>query len=155
MPDSINLLILRLIEIRACRWNIKPTIEEYYIKKIDKPSRQNVQPNASENVMQYCFSAEQPLTNNVNSFVPSGLRASKSYGDITTNYKNDDAMFGRHKQLKSNSKAVMKGEVVIKNSDSGKVMGIKGRRVHMIEEMSDTIISFQKGDLIFVTCCFA
>lgn len=25
------------------------------------------------------------------------------------------------------------------------VMGIKGRRVHMIEELSDTIISFQRG----------
>ena len=25
------------------------------------------------------------------------------------------------------------------------VMGVKGRRVHMIEEMSDTIISFQRG----------
>ena len=25
-------------------------------------------------------------------------------------------------------------------------MGIKGRRIHMIEEMSDTIISFQKGN---------
>lgn len=24
-------------------------------------------------------------------------------------------------------------------------MGIKGRRVHMIEEMSETIISFQRG----------
>lgn len=25
------------------------------------------------------------------------------------------------------------------------VMGIKGRRVHMIEEISETIISFQRG----------
>ena len=28
-------------------------------------------------------------------------------------------------------------------------MGVKGRRVHMIEEMSDTIISFQRGLLQF------
>lgn len=27
------------------------------------------------------------------------------------------------------------------------VMGIKGRRVHMIEELSETIISFQRGKL--------
>lgn len=32
------------------------------------------------------------------------------------------------------------------------VMGIKGRRVHMIEEMSDTVISFQKGES---NCVFA
>ena len=38
-----------------------------------------------------------------------------------------------------------KDEVVIRNQDSGKVMGIKGRRVHMIEELSETIISFQRG----------
>ncbi|XP_051156303.1 eukaryotic translation initiation factor 4E-binding protein Mextli isoform X2 [Leptopilina boulardi] len=37
-----------------------------------------------------------------------------------------------------------KDEVIIRNSDSGKVMGIKGRRVHMIEELSETIISFQR-----------
>ncbi|KAF2356477.1 K domain type 1 [Trinorchestia longiramus] len=37
-----------------------------------------------------------------------------------------------------------KDEVVIRNQDSGKVMGIKGRRVHMIEELSETIISFQR-----------
>lgn len=27
------------------------------------------------------------------------------------------------------------------------VMGIKGRRVHMIEELSETIISFQRGKI--------
>lgn len=30
--------------------------------------------------------------------------------------------------------------------DSYKVMGIKGRRVHMIEELSGTIVSFQRGE---------
>ena len=30
-------------------------------------------------------------------------------------------------------------------------MGVKGRRVHMIEEMSDTIISFQRGSNFSVT----
>lgn len=28
------------------------------------------------------------------------------------------------------------------------VMGIKGRRVHMIEELSETIISFQRGNVV-------
>ena len=31
------------------------------------------------------------------------------------------------------------------------VMGVKGRRVHMIEEMSDTIISFQRGNCTSTT----
>uniref|UniRef100_D3TP11 Hypothetical conserved protein n=1 Tax=Glossina morsitans morsitans TaxID=37546 RepID=D3TP11_GLOMM len=41
-------------------------------------------------------------------------------------------------------KTYCKDEVVIRNADSGKVMGIKGRRVHMIEELSETVISFQR-----------
>ncbi|KAJ6221319.1 hypothetical protein RDWZM_007131 [Blomia tropicalis] len=139
LPDSINLLILRLIEIRASRWKIKSSIEEYYMKKIErkKPARDR-NSHHFDNVEANEFSS---LTN---SNTNSSLRTSKSYGDIMTNYKFDDAMFGRHKQLKPSSRSMMKDEVIIKNSDSGKVMGIKGRRVHMIEEMSDTIISFQK-----------
>lgn len=76
-----------------------------------------------------------------------------------------------------------KDEVVIRNADSGKgrklilfyslivmihcgvqnkfryvlisivVMGIKGRRVHMIEELSETIISFQRGKLLKRLTC--
>ncbi|CAG0919884.1 unnamed protein product [Notodromas monacha] len=41
-------------------------------------------------------------------------------------------------------KNYFRDEVVIRNADSGKVMGIKGRRVHMIEQMSETVISFQR-----------
>ena len=68
------------------------------------------------------------------------------------------------------SKMAVKDELVIRNSDSGKgtypfqpflflisflisnywqikkkVMGMKGKRVHLIEEISDTVISFQRG----------
>lgn len=32
------------------------------------------------------------------------------------------------------------------------VMGIKGRRVHMIEELSETIISFQRGKIVRMAC---
>jgi len=48
------------------------------------------------------------------------------------------------KPTKIPGKTYCKDEVVIRNADSGRVMGIKGRRVHMIEELSETIISFQK-----------
>ncbi|GAB6020312.1 hypothetical protein CHUAL_003026 [Chamberlinius hualienensis] len=46
--------------------------------------------------------------------------------------------------LRIPSKNYYKDEIVIHNADSGKVMGIKGRRVHMIEELSGTIVSFQR-----------
>jgi len=52
---------------------------------------------------------------------------------------------GRFNQpTKIPGKNYFKDEVVIRNADSGKVMGLKGRRVHMIEELTETIISFQR-----------
>jgi len=35
-------------------------------------------------------------------------------------------------------------EIIIRNADSGKIMGVKGRRVAVVEELSNTVISFQK-----------
>ncbi|CAG9529752.1 unnamed protein product [Cercopithifilaria johnstoni] len=40
----------------------------------------------------------------------------------------------------------LREEMIIRNSDSGKIMGVKGRRVAVVEELSKTIISFQKVD---------
>ena len=40
--------------------------------------------------------------------------------------------------------SVSQDEVVIRNADSGKVMGLKGRRVHMIEQLTETVVSFQR-----------
>merc|ERR1719158_591317 len=52
---------------------------------------------------------------------------------------------GRFNQpTKIPGKNYFKDEVVIRNADSGKVMGLKGRRVHMIEGLTETIISFQR-----------
>ncbi|CAG0888089.1 unnamed protein product [Cyprideis torosa] len=43
-----------------------------------------------------------------------------------------------------NNRTLVRDEIVIRNADSGKVMGIRGRRVHLIEQLSETIISFQR-----------
>ncbi|KAH9424258.1 hypothetical protein DERP_004440 [Dermatophagoides pteronyssinus] len=135
LPDSINLLILRLIEIRASKWKIKSNIEEYYMKKVNKLQSNN---NNNQNMFK---------TNNNRSNYhekSSNIRMSKSYNDVINANNNDGSPPKNSKPLKMNTKGIYKDEVSIKNSDSGKVMGIKGRRIHMIEEMSDTIISFQK-----------
>ncbi|KAE9547358.1 hypothetical protein FO519_009430 [Halicephalobus sp. NKZ332] len=47
---------------------------------------------------------------------------------------------------KSNKSAQLREEVTIRNCDSGKIMGVKGRRVAVVEELSKTVISFQKVD---------
>ncbi|XP_003371163.1 putative KH domain protein [Trichinella spiralis] len=54
-----------------------------------------------------------------------------------------------NRPLKSSGKNLCRSDIVIRNADSGKVMGVKGRRVAVIEEMSNTIVSFQKGKKTF------
>ncbi|XP_028969009.1 eukaryotic translation initiation factor 4E-binding protein Mextli [Galendromus occidentalis] len=87
------------------------------------PTMQSVQPNVLANVPLQQVQAVQPP------FMPGEvLRSSGKYG----------------KPSKVPGRNFLKDEVVIRNADSGKVMGIKGRRVHMIEELSETVISFQR-----------
>ncbi|CAD6184428.1 unnamed protein product [Caenorhabditis auriculariae] len=40
----------------------------------------------------------------------------------------------------------LRHEMIIRNSDSGKIMGVKGRRVALVEQITNTVISFQKVD---------
>ncbi|CAK9295032.1 unnamed protein product [Gordionus sp. m RMFG-2023] len=42
------------------------------------------------------------------------------------------------------NKYALKDQIYIKATDAGRVMGVKGKRIHQIEEISNTIISFQK-----------
>ena len=48
------------------------------------------------------------------------------------------------REIVATSISVSQDEVVIRNADSGKVMGLKGRRVHMIEQLTETVVSFQR-----------
>lgn len=145
LPDSVNLLLLKVIELRAGRWMMKEGIEEYYRNKRMAGNHQRGNNNRSHST--YASRHSSPVA-----FRSSGLRTSKSYGDVTSSGAED---FRPYHGMSSFVKNCCKDEVIIKNSDSGKVMGIKGRRVHMIEEMSDTIISFQKGLPCSIrSCCF-
>ncbi|RCN39784.1 KH domain protein [Ancylostoma caninum] len=61
---------------------------------------------------------------------------------------NPEAVLMRQRSLKkpNQTKALqLRHEMIIRNSDSGKIMGVKGRRVALVEQMTNTVISFQKG----------
>lgn len=92
LPESISLLILRLIEIRASKWKLNSNIEEYYVKKLKR--------NLSQ-------SDDVGKTNE--------LRISNSFADILAGNVEDSG-----NNRKNKNKPVIKDEVVIKNSDSGK-----------------------------------
>ncbi|KAF5273632.1 hypothetical protein FQR65_LT04631 [Abscondita terminalis] len=119
-----RLHLLELIELRAKGWKGTDTMNQYYRKK----ASQCVQIEASESA--------SSLTDSMisNASAPPLLAP----GEILK----QSGKFSKPTRIPG--KNYCKDEVVIRNADSGKVMGIKGRRVHMIEELSETIISFQR-----------
>lgn len=52
----------------------------------------------------------------------------------------------RQRSIKKSAAKTMqlRHEMIIRNSDSGKIMGVKGRRVALVEQLTNTVISFQK-----------
>uniref|UniRef100_A0AC34F084 K Homology domain-containing protein n=1 Tax=Panagrolaimus sp. ES5 TaxID=591445 RepID=A0AC34F084_9BILA len=69
-----------------------------------------------------------------------GLKTPRLIGNMALNLTNSIT------NPKSNKSAQLREEVTIRNCDSGKIMGVKGRRVAVVEELSKTVISFQKVD---------
>ncbi|CAB3368747.1 Hypothetical predicted protein [Cloeon dipterum] len=130
--DQLDILtrlhLLELIELRAMHWAFTDDTTEYYQDKFGK-NEQDMIPSSdilASPVSAHLISPTQPPAM---SFEQAEL------------VKNSGKYSGATKVA---GKSFLKDEVVIRNSDSGKVMGIKGRRVHMIEELSETIISFER-----------
>uniref|UniRef100_A0A0N4ZEL4 KH domain-containing protein n=1 Tax=Parastrongyloides trichosuri TaxID=131310 RepID=A0A0N4ZEL4_PARTI len=62
-------------------------------------------------------------------------------------YPNEGSIPVVHMRQKSNNKVPqIREEITIRNADSGKIMGVKGRRIAVVEELSKTVVSFQKVD---------
>jgi hypothetical protein len=122
-----RLHLLELIELRAKGWKGTEVMNQYYRKKVNQYSQIDMSDSATSLSESMCsmmsMSASPPLLGPGEVLKPSGKFS---------------------KPTRIPGKKYCKDEVVIRNADSGKVMGIKGRRVHMIEELSETIISFQR-----------
>ena len=113
--------LLQLIELRAGKWYMKPEIEDFYESKLKRlEATHSCSPESDDNEQEN------------DGFVPETRKSS--------NQSNDRVRSGS----KGSAKIILKEDLLIRNSDSGKVMGIRGRRVKMIEEFSDTVISFQR-----------
>lgn len=122
-----RLHLLELIELRANQWKGTDLMSQYYKKKshsdTDVTTSDTVTPTMPMDSSVFLSPIAAPLLG------PGEIM--KCSGKFT-------------KPTRIPGKNYCKDEVVIRNADSGKVMGIKGRRVHMIEELSETIISFQR-----------
>ncbi|KAJ6649778.1 Eukaryotic translation initiation factor 4E-binding protein Mextli, partial [Pseudolycoriella hygida] len=121
--------LLELIELRAKSWQISDGLNTYYKHKATDV---HVQPEIPQTMMiDLTLLGTSPPSSTQNSQLLSPGELIRTSGKF-------------NKPTKIPGKNYSKDEVVIRNADSGKVMGIKGRRVHMIEELSETIISFQR-----------
>ncbi|CAH1105685.1 unnamed protein product [Psylliodes chrysocephalus] len=123
-----RLHLLELIELRAKGWKGTDGMNLYYKKKINQFGNSHI--DMSESIS----SLNESLTASITSSPPPILGP----GEVLK----PSGKFANPTRIPG--KKYCKDEVVIRNADSGKVMGIKGRRVHMIEELSETIISFQR-----------
>ncbi|XP_075530702.1 eukaryotic translation initiation factor 4E-binding protein Mextli-like isoform X6 [Dermacentor variabilis] len=123
-----RLRFLEVIELRASGWKCNDILTDYFKCKLaELEPQQQQQPQQAQ--QQHSMAPITPATSPPLSLQPTEvLKSSGKFG----------------KPAKIPGRNFLKDEIVIRNSDSGKVMGIKGRRVHMIEELSDTVISFQR-----------
>ncbi|XP_049815441.1 uncharacterized protein LOC126262706 isoform X1 [Schistocerca nitens] len=125
--------LLEIIELRARNWVSSDDLNNYYRPKLSAVEQEVLPvPDATGLSLSPTALAQAVITPTTPQ--PSLLNPGeviKASGKFA-------------KPTKIPGKNYCKDEVVIRNSDSGKVMGIKGRRVHMIEELSETIISFQR-----------
>ncbi|KAL2716064.1 eukaryotic translation initiation factor 4E-binding protein Mextli-like isoform X1 [Vespula squamosa] len=120
--------LLELIELRAKQWRHTDSMDVYYTHKLSHLD------NTEGTLETLVNPLASPLT-----VVSPTATSILGPGEVIKN----SGKFAKPTRIPG--KNYCKDEVVIRNSDSGKVMGIKGRRVHMIEELSQTIISFQRG----------
>ncbi|KAK4879216.1 hypothetical protein RN001_007362 [Aquatica leii] len=119
-----RLHLLELIELRAKGWKGNDKMNQYYRKKVSQCAQIEASESASSLTDSMISTASAPPLLSPGEILKQSGKFSKPTRIPGKNYCKD--------------------EVVIRNADSGKVMGIKGRRVHMIEELSETIISFQR-----------
>ncbi|KAI5705183.1 hypothetical protein M8J76_008759 [Diaphorina citri] len=127
LDETSRLKLLHLVELRSAGWKNLHT--DYYSQSMSKASEMELTSSFSSHSVDSLLSPVTPPPNVPPVLAPGELV--KSSGKYP-------------KPTKIPGKNYCKDEVVIRNADSGKVMGIKGRRVHMIEELSETIISFQR-----------
>ncbi|XP_049525142.1 uncharacterized protein LOC119465137 isoform X3 [Dermacentor silvarum] len=132
-----RLRFLELIELRAAGWKPTDFFTDYF-----KCKYAELEPTQAAYLQQPQQQQQPQQAQQQHSMAPITPATSPPLSLQPTEVLKSSGKFG--KPAKIPGRNFLKDEIVIRNSDSGKVMGIKGRRVHMIEELSDTVISFQR-----------
>jgi len=150
----VRVHLLEIIELRAMNWQYNENVTAYYKQKLSHIEGEygSVTPFLGQGQMDSPQVHTAPIMTGLNANAPdfNPVTPGPSLGDMGQGGNNLGvgevlAQSGRFREpSKIVGKNYYKDEVVIRNGDSGKVMGLKGRRVHMIEELTETVISFQR-----------
>uniref|UniRef100_A0A0N7ZAV7 K Homology domain-containing protein n=1 Tax=Scylla olivacea TaxID=85551 RepID=A0A0N7ZAV7_SCYOL len=164
---AVRYRLLEVIELRAMHWQPNENLINYYKQKLVQIEAEEAaleEQNTGDTSGQSTPGITFTPTTTTSSLVIPGLQPFQQtiYSQLpqqtptqpSTQTPATPTLLGPGEIIKNSGKFAKptripgknycKDEVVIRNADSGKVMGIKGRRVHMIEELSETIISFQR-----------
>lgn len=148
--DELDLVsrvhLLEIIELRAMNWQANENVTTFYKQKLaqlEYSGHLDLIPPGTPVIEtpQMCQTAPVMLNPTAPDFSPVHSNMAGPLlgpGEVVSS----SGRFGHPTKIPG--KNYYKDEVVIRNADSGKVMGLKGRRVHMIEELTETIISFQR-----------
>jgi len=128
--------ILHIIELRAAGWVTNDNMVNYYKQRLSH--MENIENRMTRDSPQICHTAPISLNANAPDFNPGPGQCLLLPGEVV----GSSGKFGQPTKIPG--KNYFKDEVVIRNADSGKVMGLKGRRVHMIEQLTETVVSFQR-----------
>jgi len=134
---NLQVKLVELIELRAAKWNANESTRNFYRDSQNEPET-NENNNSSPNNANFSNAFNSPLA--------TGMTTASSVQAHSLLSPNEAIKpSGKYPgPIRISGKSTFKDEIIIRNSDSGKVMGIKGKRVHTIEEMSETVISFQR-----------
>ncbi|PAV70175.1 hypothetical protein WR25_12795 [Diploscapter pachys] len=168
-----RLKIMELVELRAMHWRSNLAHSQYYV---NRPEHQESPPTVAPTPQPAVTQPQlQPFVPQSPLFLPQDMTANPGFylipatggwmppllpGGMVPARPNPfvpqqviatppESVFMRQRSLKKpnlNKTLQLRHEMIIRNSDSGKIMGVKGRRVALVEQITNTVISFQKVD---------
>ncbi|XGW19716.1 hypothetical protein V3C99_003509 [Haemonchus contortus] len=158
-----RLKIMELVELRAMHWRSNLAHSQYYLKRPEQQQEQPVTPQPMTFLPQsplFMPPETPPATHPTNAgfylipasggWMPPIIPGIPPNPFIPQPLMTPEAVLMRQrsltKKLNQAKSLQLRHEMIIRNSDSGKIMGVKGRRVALVEQMTNTVISFQKVD---------
>lgn len=169
-----RLKIMELVELRAMHWRTNLAHSQYYVNRPEQ-TPDSLPPLASPQSLPspastmtfvpqtQLFSMHNDMSNTaahhtspyflIPATVPGGFMNPLLPGlmqqPLFAPNMGHESVLMRQKSLKKPNPVKplqLRHEMVIRNADSGKIMGVKGRRVALVEQITNTVISFQKVD---------